>query len=400
MFGLKNHYKVVIVGGGSGGISVASRLLRMSHSLTNDIAILDPSDYHYYQPLWTLVGAGVSKKKVTERPMKSVIPEGADWIQEGVTDFWPDEDSLTTSAGNRVSYDYLVVAAGIEIHWDGVKGLKDTIGKKGVCSNYSYEYVDYTWELIRSFKGGNALFTHPATPVKCGGAPQKIMYLAEDFFQKSGVRSGTNVIFGSANPAIFDVAKYREALEKVVERKKIDARFRRSLIEIRAEQKEAVFEHLDTKEVEVIPYDMIHVTPPMRSPGFIRESLLADDNGWVDVHKYTLQHNRYQNVFGLGDCSNLPTSKTGAAIRKQAPVVAENLLSLMKEEPLKATYDGYSSCPLVTGYNKLILAEFDYEKTPTESMPFNQAKERQSMYILKKDLLPVMYWDGMLKGTM
>lgn len=400
MFGLKNHYKVVIVGGGSGGISVASRLLRMSHSLTNEIAILDPADYHYYQPLWTLVGAGVSKKKVTERTMESVIPEGAEWIQDGVVDFWPDEDSLTTRSGIRISYDYLVVAAGIEIHWDGVKGLKDTIGKNGVCSNYSYEYVDYTWELIRSFKGGNALFTHPATPVKCGGAPQKIMYLAEDFFQKSGVRSGTNVIFGSANPAIFDVAKYRDALEKVVERKQIDARFRRSLIEIRADQKEAVFEILDTNEVEVIPYDMIHVTPPMRAPGFIRESLLADDNGWVDVHKYTLQHNRYQNVFGLGDSSNLPTSKTGAAIRKQAPVVAENLLSLMKEEPLNATYDGYSSCPLVTGYNKLILAEFNYEKTPTESMPFDQAKERHSMYILKKDLLPVMYWDGMLKGTM
>lgn len=391
---------VVIVGGGSGGISVAARLLRMSPSLKGHITIVDPAEFHYYQPLWTLVGAGVAEKEVTQRPMASVIPEGAKWLQEKVVKFLPEENLVELGNQETISYDFLVVAGGIEINWDGVKGLKDTIGKNGVCSNYSYEHVDYTWELIRTFKGGNAVFTHPATPVKCGGAPQKIMYLAEDSFNRTGVRDKTNVIFGSANPAIFDVQKYREALEKVVERKKIDARFRTNLIEVRGNEKEAVFENLDTHEKEVISYEMLHVTPPMQSPAFIRESPLADAGGWVDVHKYTLQHNHFENVFGLGDSSNLPTSKTGAAIRKQAPVVASNILAIIRQQPLSATYNGYSSCPLVTGYNKLILAEFDYDKQPEESMPFNQAIERRSMYIMKKDLLPVMYWDGMLKGTM
>ncbi|MBT2571500.1 FAD/NAD(P)-binding oxidoreductase [Planococcus sp. ISL-110] len=392
--------EVVIVGGGSGGISVAARLLRMSPNLKNHITIIDPAKFHYYQPLWTLVGAGVADKEVTERTMASVIPAGAKWLQEKVVKFLPEENAVELGNNEKISYDFLVVAGGIEINWDGVKGLKDNIGKNGVCSNYSYEHVDYTWEMIRTFKGGNAVFTHPATPVKCGGAPQKIMYLAEDSFNRTGVRDKTNVIFGSANPAIFDVQKYREALEKVVERKKIDTRFRTSLIEIRGKEKEAVFENLDTHKKEVIAYEMLHVTPPMHSPAFIRESPLADAAGWVDVHKYTLQHNHYENVFGLGDSSNLPTSKTGAAIRKQAPVVASNLLAVMQQQPLSAIYNGYSSCPLVTGYNKLILAEFDYDKQPDESMPFNQAIERRSMYIMKKDLLPVMYWDGMLKGTM
>lgn len=391
---------IVIVGGGSGGISVAARLLRMSPNLNGHITIVDPAEFHYYQPLWTLVGAGVAGKEVTQRPMASVIPEGVKWIQEKVAKFLPEENLVELGNHEKIAYDFLVVAGGIEVNWDGVKGLKDTLGKNGVCSNYSYEHVDYTWEMIRTFKGGNAIFTHPATPVKCGGAPQKIMYLAEDSFNRTGVRDKTNVIFGSANPAIFDVQKYREALEKVVERKKIDARFRTNLIEIRANEKEAVFENLDTHEQEVIAYEMLHVTPPMQSPAFIRESPLADTGGWVDVHKYTLQHNHFENIFGLGDSSSLPTSKTGAAIRKQAPVVASNILSAMREHPLSATYNGYSSCPLVTGYNKLILAEFDYDKQPEESMPFNQAIERRSMYIMKKDLLPVMYWDGMLKGTM
>ncbi|MGG0669487.1 FAD/NAD(P)-binding oxidoreductase [Lederbergia citrisecunda] len=397
---MKTSFKVVIVGGGAAGISGAARLLRQSKVLGGEIAIIDPAEKHYYQPLWTLVGGGDSKKEDSEREMKDLIPEGAVWIQDAVTSFEPKRNEVSTVHGGTFTYDYLVVAAGIEINWNAVKGLAEALGTKNVCSNYSYEHVDYTWETIRSFKGGTALFTHPATPIKCGGAPQKIMYLADDHFNRVGVRDATTIIFGSANPALFDVDKYRIALEKVVDRKKIDARLRRSLIEIKADEKIAVFENLDTKEIEEVAYDMIHVTPNMQAPGFIRNSPFADGAGWVDVHKHTLQHTRFENVFGIGDNSNLPTSKTGAAIRKQAPVVADNIVALMRGQQMQATYDGYSSCPLVTGYNKLILAEFDYDKKPAESMPFNQAVERTSMYILKKELLPVMYWDGMLKGTM
>ncbi|MFB5284067.1 FAD/NAD(P)-binding oxidoreductase [Peribacillus sp. Hz7] len=397
---MKTSFKVVIVGGGTAGISVAARLLRKSHSLSEDIAIVDPANKHYYQPLWTLVGGGASKKENSEREMESVIPQGATWIQAAVQSFTPEHNQIYLNNGEILSYEYLVVAGGIEINWNAIKGLKEALGTKQVCSNYSFEHVDYTWETIRSFKGGTALFTHPASPVKCGGAPQKIMHLAEDYFRKTEVRENVKVVFGSANPAIFDVIKYRLALEKVIERKNIDARFRRNLIEIRPDEKLAIFENLDTQETEEISYDMIHVTPYMQAPAFIKDSPLADENGWVDVNMYTLQHIRYANIFGLGDSANLPTSKTGAAIRKQAPVVAENVISLMRQKPVTAKYNGYSSCPIVTGYNKLILAEFDYSKEPNESMPFNQAVERASMYVMKKDLLPIMYWDGMLKGTM
>lgn len=397
---MKNSFKVVIVGGGTAGISVAARLLRKSPSLIHEVAIIDPASKHYYQPLWTLVGGGAAKKEDSERTMESLIPEGAVWIQQPVLEFKPEQNEVILGDQTSISYDYLVVAAGIEINWGAIKGLKEALGTKAVCSNYSFEHVDYTWETIRNLKSGTALFTHPNSPVKCGGAPQKIMHLAEDYFRKTGVRQNMKVVFGSANPAIFDVLKYREALEKVVERKQIDARFRRNLIEIKADEKIAIFENLDTGAKEQLKYDMIHVTPYMNAPKFIASSTLADDNGWVDVDMYTLQHKKYANVFGIGDCANLPTSKTGAAIRKQAPVVAENVVACMRNQTMDKTYNGYSSCPIVTGYNKLILAEFDYKKEPAESMPFNQAVERTSMYMMKKDLLPIMYWDGMLKGTM
>lgn len=397
---MRSSFKVIIVGGGTAGISVAARLLNKSKSLANEVAIIDPAQNHYYQPLWTLVGGGAAKKEDSERSMESVIPDGAVWINEYVEAFVPHKNQVLLKDETVLNYDYLVVAAGIEINWGAIKGLKEALGTKSVCSNYSYEHVDYTWETIRNFKTGTALFTHPNSPVKCGGAPQKIMHLAEDYFQNKGVRKNINVVFGSANPAIFDVIKYRNALEKVIDRKKIDARFRRNLIEIKANEKLAIFENLETGEKEEIKYDMIHVTPYMRAPRFIAESTLANEDGWVDVDMHTLQHKQFANIFGLGDCAGLPTSKTGAAIRKQAPVVAENIVASIRNQPTTHHYDGYSSCPIVTGYNKLILAEFDYSKEPAESMPFNQAVERTSMYVMKKDLLPLMYWNGMLKGTM
>ena len=387
---MRTQYRVVIVGGGTGGISVAARLLREKSQLSGDVLVIDPAAKHYYQPLWTLVGAGAAQKEESEREMKSLIPKGAIWLQDRVTSFDPSRNQLETMEHGTIAYDYLVVSPGIEIDWGRIKGLKETLGTKRVCSNYSFQHVDYTWETIKAFQGGTALFTHPASPVKCGGAPQKIMYLAEDYFERTGVRAQSKVIFGSANPAIFDVAKYRTALEKVLDQKDIETHFRVNLIEIKADDQIAVFENLDTKETFETHYDMIHVTPPMQSPQFIRESELADAGGWVDVDAHTLQHKRFKNVFGIGDCTNLPTSKTGAAIRKQAPVVVKNVIDLMYDKVPVATYDGYSSCPIVTGYNKLILAEFDYDKIPQESMPFNQAKERHSMYVMKKDFLPLM----------
>jgi len=396
----KLHYTIAIVGAGSAGLSVAARLLRESKALHGSVVLLDPQTKHYYQPLWTLVGGGVVSKETTERSQQSLIPKGADWIQEAVEEFNPEVNRFVTKPGTVIQYEVLVVAAGIQVDWERIKGLKECIGRDGVCSNYDYRYVDSTWKSIRQFRGGNAIFTQPNSPIKCGGAPQKIMYLADDAFRQAGIRSKSNIIFASGNASIFAVPKYAAALNRVIERKDIATKYQLDLISIDSVRKEAVFEHVVTKDRETLQYDMIHVVPPMSSPDFIRNSPLAGAAGWAEVDKHTLQHVRFKNVFALGDCSNLPTSKTGAAIRKQAPVAVQNIISLLAGQPLAARYDGYTSCPLVTGYNRLILAEFDYDLTPQETFPFDQSKERYSMYMLKKNLLPKMYWHGMLKGRM
>ncbi|PCF49676.1 type II sulfide:quinone oxidoreductase Sqr [Staphylococcus delphini] len=397
---MTKHYQIVIVGGGTAGITVAARLLKNNENLKGKIAIIDPAEYHYYQPLWTLVGAGVSDLKSSRKSMAHVIPKGAQWIKNAVSSFQPDHNKLTLEDDTEVSYAYLVVAPGLQINWSSIKGLKENIGKNGVCSNYSPDYVNETWRQIAHLKQGNAIFTYPNTPVKCGGAPMKIMYLAEDYFRKHDIRSRVNVIYETPKDALFDVEKYKIELEKIVEERDIIVNFKYNLVEIDGDKKVASFEHTETGERKTIDYEMLHVTPPMGPLDVIKESALSDNDGWVDIDPTTLQHKNYSNVFALGDASNAPTSKTGAAIRKQAPIVVNNLLQVINSEMLTHHYDGYTSCPIVTGYNKLILAEFDYNKKPKETMPFNQAKERRSMYVFKKDLLPKMYWYGMLKGRM
>ncbi len=393
--------RIVIVGGGSGGLTVAARLAHMLRS--PNITVIDPATYHYYQPLWTLVGGGVAKKESTRRLEKDLIPRGVTWMQESVVELDPAGSSVKTNSGKTVSYDYLVLAAGIQIDWGRIKGLEGHVGQDGLCSNYSYETVDSTWRAISSFEGGNAIFTQPSCQIKCGGAPQKIMYLADDAFRRRKVRDRATIRFMSGSPSIFSVKEYAATLNQVIARKGIQAQFRHDLMEVRPASREAIFCSLDTGEEVRLRYDMMHVTPFMSAPDFIKQSPLAQPDGpqkgYIMVDKFTLRNAEYPNIFALGDCSALPTSKTGAAIRKQAPVLARNLVAAINHDTSsQATYDGYTSCPLVTGYGRLVLAEFDYDLKPKETFPFDQSKERGSMYLLKKYGLPVLYWQGMLKG--
>ncbi len=390
------HCPILIVGGGTGGITVAARLRRARPDL--EITILEPSDRHFYQPMWTLVGAGVKPKETTLRPEASVIPPGVQWIRDAAEEVLPEERRLRTRDGLVLEWDRLVLAPGIQLNWDAIPGLAGNVGRNGLCSNYSYETVDSTWKAIREFQGGRAIFTHPSTPIKCGGAPQKILYLASDFWRRHKPPGDYQATFCIASPSIFGVAWYAEPLMKVVERYGIELRTEHDLVAVDAGARRATFRCLDSGEEVELEYGMMHVTPPMSAPDFLRRSPVANAEGWIEVDPKTLQHVRYPEVFALGDASSLPTSKTGAAIRKQAPVLVENLLASLDGRPLEAAYDGYTSCPLVTAYGKVILAEFDYDGNPQETFPFDQRKERRSMYLLKKYVLPVLYWKGMLRG--
>lgn len=407
---MKSHYQIVIVGAGTGGIMTASQLLRENKSL--DIAIIDPAEKHYYQPAWTLVGAGTYDFEKTVRPMKSLIPEGAKWIQEAVSDLHPSQSSVELSNGMKVHYDYLVLSPGLVYDYSMIEGLAEALDRGVVCSNY----IDpkHTWECLKNFKGGNAIFTQPDTPIKCGGAPQKILYLAGDYFRKNGLLSKTKISFATPGSVIFGIKKIADTLDEVLERYNIDFKPFHTPVKIDPENKIVYFKKKNTgvqesengaDEIVKMPFDLLHLAPPQTAPAFIQNSELANEQGWLDVNIHSMQHNKFDNVFGVGDVAGLPTAKTGAAIRKQAPVVVNNILKIMAGKTADDdSYQGYSSCPLITGYGKMVLAEFNYknEFTPDPMLKtmlvFNSHKEHWRLWILKKYILPYLYWNRMMKG--
>lgn len=390
------HHSVLVVGGGAGGLTTAALLRNLPDPI--QVGIVEPSDRHFYQPLWTLVGGGVFPREESVRDEADYIPDGATWIRDRVASFQPEQNQVTLASGDTVTYDQLVVAPGIQLDWGKIEGLGDALGKGGVTSNYSYDTVSYTWEALQAFRKGTAIFTFPATPIKCAGAPQKILWLADHHLRRQGIRDQARIVFATAGAAIFGVPRYAKTLSRLAKERDIDQRFKHNLVAVRGAQREAVFENPDTKERTTLQYDFLHVTPPQSAPDFVKQSPLADAAGWVEVDKHTLQHTRFPNVFSLGDAASTPNSKTAAAVRKQAPVLVENLLALRKGLPLEARYEGYASCPLVTGYGRLILAEFGYDGKIMESLPFDQSQERYTMWATKAYALPRMYWHGMLRG--
>ncbi|MBI5741634.1 MAG: NAD(P)/FAD-dependent oxidoreductase [Nitrospirae bacterium] len=398
---MKSHYQVLIIGGGNAGLSVAAQLLRRNASL--NVAIVEPSDKHYYQPGWTLVGGGVFDINSTVRDEADYIPSGVKWLKDGADKFDPDNNMIMTKSGDSITYDFLVVCCGAQLKWNAVKGLPEALGKNGVCSIYRFDTAPYTYECIKNFQGGKAVFTQPGGFNKCGGAPQKIMYLAADNFRRRGILDKADISFFTGKPGMLRVKEINELLLKVVKRYGIKVTYMSTLVEIRGDAKEAVFEVTkgESKERVTAQYDMLHVSPMAAAPDFIKNSPLAvkdDPFGWIDVDKATLQHNRYKNIFSLGDVANTGDTKTGAAVHKQTPVLVDNLLSAIDKKSLPDKYNGYTSCPLITGYGKLVLAEFDHDNKLLPTFPLDPAKERYSMWLLIKYVMPWLYWNRILKG--
>ena len=416
---MKHHFRFIIIGGGTGGISSAARLKR---KFPNDkIAIIEPSDYHYYQPFWTLVGGGIVKKEVTQKPMSCVIPAGVQWIKEKVLELFPETNKISATNNLDLTYDFLIVAPGLKVDFDKIKGLTGNLGKNGLCSIYDYDLSQKTFEQLDSFKGGRAIFTVPPMPIKCAGAPQKIMYLAEELFRLKGIRHNCEVDFYSNGPSIFGIPVFAKALEQVASSRGIKTHFLQKLV---ANEQIAIFEKVAPPPAPIAPgcaptsapvdpqlgelievkYDFLHVVPPNSPPDFITQSPLAwkdgPQKGWLKVDQWTLQSPDYSNVFGIGDVCGIPNAKTGAAIRKQAPIMIENLIAHIQDQKPHKKYDGYASCPLVTSRSTVILAEFGYDGKLLPSFPLDPTKERWSFWILKRYLLPLIYWWGMLKGWM
>ena len=392
-------HQVLIVGGGTAGITVAARLLRKGYT---DVAVIEPEDKHYYQPLWTLVGGGKAKASSTERSEASVMPKGANWIRKSASAFDPDNNTVTCSDGSSYGYDVLVVCPGIQRNWNATEGLTETLGRDGVASNYRYDLAPKTWEYIRDMRSGSAVFMMPSGPMKCAGAPQKIAYLAADHWRKQGVLNKIDIHLVVPTPRIFGIPAIADNLDKVIAGYGIQLHTLSEVTAVDADSRKVTLTAMGEGGTDTtLAFDMLHAVPRQSAPDWIKSSPLStsEPTGYVEVDKHTMQHVRYPNVFALGDAGSTPNSKTGAAIRKQAPVVVENIDAHIKGRPLTGSYDGYASCPIVTSGHDMLLAEFDYDFALQPSFPvLDPTKPHRSYWYLKKYGLPFLYWNLMLKG--
>lgn len=390
---------IVVIGGGTAGIGFVASLLKRDPQLK--VTVIEPSSQHYYQPAWTLVGGGAFDVKDTVRPMSKVMPRQATWIQASVSAIDPQSRQLTLDDQRTVSYQNLVVCPGLRLAWEKIEGLQESLGQHGVTSNYSYQHAQYTWDQVQKLRDGRALFTQPAMPIKCAGAPQKALYLSCDHWRKSAVLKDINVEFNLAGAALFGVPTFVPPLMKYIEQYDAQLAFNSNLVKVDGPAKTAWCEVKDADgNVSRVAktFDLLHVVPPQVAPDFIAQSPLADAGGWCEVDPHSLQHPRYPEVFALGDVCGTSNAKTAAAVRKQVVVVAQNLLAARRQQPLPLKYDGYGSCPLTVEKGKVILAEFGYGGKLLPTFPLDPTVARRSAWWLKATLLPWFYWHGMLKG--
>lgn len=417
--------KIVIVGGGAGAIMLLSRLHRAIEN--PDITIIAPNEVHLYQPGQVFVASGVMAYDEILLSNKHYIPDDVEWIKDEVAKFDPQNNSVMTRSGREVSYDYMVVATGIISRYDKIEGLtEEDIGTNGITSVYLNDLskgtargATATREWFKELKDAaktkrpTVVYTQPDTPIKCGGAPQKILYLSADNLKNDALKA--DYYFYTGLKTLFHLPKIDKALRKVQKRyDTIETKFSHFLRAVDVKAKKATFVHAYEKEVYdedfkeytkesvaeevVVAYDFLHVVPPMSPPMAVIDSDLVNTVGWLDVDKYTLQHNRYENIFGIGDVCGTPMGKTGGSTRHHGPVVTENLLSVMKSKAPKAKFDGYTVCPLKTQYGKVLMAEFNYEGAkPT--IPFlDYEKPRWMWWAFDLYMLKPMYRYLMLPG--
>lgn len=402
-------HKIVVIGGGSAGLSISHQLLRSGHFTAQDIAIVDPATWHHYQPGWTLVGGGVKEKNSLRQEMNGLIDPKLKFYNQGVAAFTPDQNQVTLDNGDKLDYTQLVVAPGIKIDYGAIRGLPEALADPHapVSSIYGFETCDKVFRNIENLRQGTALFTQPSGVIKCAGAPQKIMWLASDYWRKAGLykygdeQSPIKIEFATGLPVMFGVPKYSAKLDEIRRERGVEGLFQHDLVSVDGDK--ATFAVAGAESSSVTKrFDLLHAVPKMGPHGFIRESALANEAGFVDVNPDTTRHVKYENVWSAGDASSLPTSKTAAAITSQAPVLVGNLLSAMEGKKPASTYDGYTSCPLTTEYGKVLLAEFKYGGVPKETfrwLGLDQATPRRAFYHLKKDFFPWVYFKSMVKGT-
>jgi sulfide:quinone oxidoreductase len=395
-----DRHRVVVIGGGNAGLSVAGRLRRLG---VQDVVVVEPREHHLYQPLFSHVAGGTARAGMATRPQGSVMPRGVEWIQDRVTDVLPESNSVLLESGRRLAYEHLVVCPGIQKDWDRVPGLADAMASPSGASNYEFDLAAKASRLLRDLRRGTVVFTQPAGPASCAGAAQKPMYLACDYWRATNVLRDIRVVLVVPDPTVFGMPLIDEELNRKIAEYGIELKTDSELLEADADNGTVVIGRIDGSDRETVTYDVLHAVPPQSAPDWLKATTLpaaGDPAGFVEVDPETLRHARYPNVWSLGDAAATRNSKSGGALRKQTLVLAKNLSHVLQGKTPEDAYDNYSVCPFTVSRSTVVFAEFDDDYRPKPTIPFwpGLARERRLAWIFDRHILPWVYWNLILKG--
>ncbi len=394
------HHRVVIIGGGNAGLSVAGRLRR---SGVDDVVVVEPRDHHLYQPMFSHIAGGTARAGMAVRPQLSVMPKGVRWIRDRVVDVVPEASTVSLASGRRITFDQVVVCPGIQRDWDRVPGLTEAMASPVGASNYEFDLAKKASRLLRDVRQGTVVFTQPAGPATCAGAAQKPMYLACDYWRATGVLNDIRVVMLVPDTTVFGIPAIDHELERKIAEYGIELRCETELLEVDAENRTVTIGPAAGGETESLSYDVLHAVPPQSAPDWLKATSLSapgTPGGFVDVDPQTLRHLRYPNVWALGDAAATTNSKSGGALREQSLVLSKNLAAAINDEVPAKTYSGYSVCPFTVSRSTVVFAEFDDKYSQTPTVPFwkGLARERRLTWVLDRHILPWVYWHLILKG--
>lgn len=372
---IKTSARIVIVGAGAAGLTTASQLSEKLDGAS--ITLIDGRQTHWYQPGFTLVAAGIKPLEYPISRTEEYIPRGIEWISENAAEIDPDAQKVTTATGRSVAYDFLFVTTGMALDYEAIEGMDvKRIGVNGLGSIYHSPQAAFaTWQAMSRFAdhGGVGVFLRPNTEMKCAGAPLKYTFIVEDYLERRNTRKKSEVIYNANNKVLFSVPIVAEKVRMLFAQRNMRTNYERQLTAIDLDRRIATF-HTPEGSTQ-LGYDFINVIPPMRAPNIVRNSPLPWQSGpwlnegWMQVNRETLRHERYDTIFGVGDIAGVPKGKTAASVKWQAPVAIDHLLADLQNRTSSARYTGYTSCPLITRLGQAMLVEFDYENNLMPSFP-------------------------------
>jgi sulfide:quinone oxidoreductase len=393
------HHEVLIIGGGNAGVSLAARLERYG---VKDVALVEPKDQHHYQPLFSHIAGGRATPSEAVRSQASVTPKGVTWLRDGAVDIDPAGNTVTLASGAQIAYGHLVVCPGLQLDWDRIPGLAEAVRSPFGASHYEFGLAPKAWTLLSGLKAGTAVFTMPSGPIKCGGAAQKPMYLACDYWREQGVLQDIRVVMVQPTSTVFGVAGVDDELNRKIAEYGIELRCDSEVTSVDAAGQTALIRNNATGATEELRYDVLNAVPPQSAPDWLKATelpALGDSGGFVEVDPRTLRHVRFPNIWSLGDAAATTNSKSGGALRKQTKVLAKNLVAARQGKPLPEKYDGYSVCPFTVSRFTVVFAEFDDKYRPMPSIPRVPTwKESRASWVVDRDIFPRVYWNLILKG--